>query len=199
MTTSEYDSNDESNENRICFWLRLSGWHLCEAALLLLDIDPDSHKWRDKEALLFDIKTFTPNTYSNYPWDLDAVTQKYDDMQRILSHEIIEYDTPSNWISYAVSKRINIPWLDFAIREGFYIENESKPTTLNAEKPLSNRTKNNYLRLIMALANGIEGFNPKKPFEAAKLIIEETEVKISQDTLASYISEAYQNESINRD
>jgi len=67
------------------------------------------------------------------------------------------------------------------------------------ERPLSARTENNYLRLIMKLANGIKGFNPQKPYEAAQLIIDETETDISKQTIADYISKAYELESQNRD
>ena len=64
---------------------------------------------------------------------------------------------------------------------------------------LSKRTENNYLRLIMVLANGIKGFNPKKPYEAAQIIIEETGIDIGQDALAGYISKAYSLESKEKD
>lgn len=67
------------------------------------------------------------------------------------------------------------------------------------EKPLSTRTENNYLRLILTLANSIDGFNPKKPYEAAQLIIDETGVDISQQTISDYISKAYEIESKKRD
>lgn len=56
---------------------------------------------------------------------------------------------------------------------------------------LNPRTENNYLRLIMSLANGIKDFNPRKPYEAATLILNETGIdNISQQTLAGYITKA---------
>jgi len=51
----------------------------------------------------------------------------------------------------------------------------------------------------MVLANGIKGFNPKKPYEAAQIIIEETGIDIGQDALAGYISKAYSLESKEKD
>lgn len=60
------------------------------------------------------------------------------------------------------------------------------------EKPLSARTENNYLRLIFALAGNIKGFNHNKPYESAKLIIDSTEIQISQETLAGYITKAFE-------
>lgn len=61
-----------------------------------------------------------------------------------------------------------------------------------ADKPLHPRVENNYLRLIFALANNIEGFNHKKPHEAAQLILDENDkLKIGKETLALIISNAY--------
>src|SRR5690606_33423075 len=69
----------------------------------------------------------------------------------------------------------------------------------NNRQRLSTRSENNYLRLILTLANNIPGFNPQKPYEAAKLIVENTEIDISQQTIADYITKAYALESKNRD
>ncbi len=68
-----------------------------------------------------------------------------------------------------------------------------------AEKPLSTRTENNYLRLIFALAGNIVGFNYNKPYESAKLIIDATEINISQQTIADYISKAHALDSKEKD
>ena len=85
--------------------------------------------------------------------------------------------------------------LEIAIEKGFY-----RPQQLQeVEKTLSARTENNYLRLIMKLANSIEGFNHKKPYEAAKLIIDAIEIDISQQTISDYIKRAYEIESQKRD
>ena len=104
------------------------------------------------------------------------------------------YATPSFYIEWSLSKGIKPDWLDFAIDKGFF-----KPKKIaennETDRPIHKRTENNYLRLIMVLANGIKGFNPNKPFEAPQLIIDETGVQIKQDTLASYISRAYELES----
>jgi len=76
------------------------------------------------------------------------------------------------------------------------IDDENK---LREKKPVNIRTENNYLRLILTLANGIENFNPKKPFEAAQLIIDETGIDLGKETIANCISKAYELESKNRD
>ena len=55
------------------------------------------------------------------------------------------------------------------------------------------RTRNNYLRLIMALATtAVKGFDPRKPYEAANIIRETAEIDIDEKTLAGYVSEAYE-------
>lgn len=107
-----------------------------------------------------------------------------------------KYNTPKYFIEWALTKKIDIPWLDYAVSEGYYTPNNLNPVT---KKPLSTRTENNYLRLILTLANSIKGFNPKKPYEAAQLIINETGIDISQQTLSDYITKAYTIESQKRD
>lgn len=79
------------------------------------------------------------------------------------------------------------------------LKKSETPKVVTDEKLLSVRTENNYLRLIMRLANGIVGFNPTKPYEAAQLIIDETEIKISKQAIADYISKAYELEMKERD
>jgi len=55
------------------------------------------------------------------------------------------------------------------------------------------RTRNNYLRLIMALATtAVKGFDPRKPYEAANVIRDTAEIDIDEKTLAGYVSEAYE-------
>ena len=79
--------------------------------------------------------------------------------------------------------------------EDYIKQREEIAREYDSPKPINIRTENNYLRLIMALANEIRGFNPKKPFESAQIIIEQTDIDLSQATLASYISKAYELQS----
>ena len=82
------------------------------------------------------------------------------------------------------------------VMEGF----ENHQQLQKAEKALNVRIENNYLRLIMALANGIRDFNSTKPYEAARLIIDETSIEnISQETIAGYISKAHALDSKEKD
>lgn len=153
-------------------------------------------------------------------YTLDSMAS--DNLKLLSRYEIA---TPEQWISLAQEKKIPIPWLKWATDYGlckskddedsssdkydglsdeemfdlaYGLETRLKP--IKNQKQLSTRTKNNYLKLIFALANGIVGFNPKKPHEAASLIIKETGIEnLSAETIANYISEAYQLESKNRD
>jgi hypothetical protein len=92
----------------------------------------------------------------------------------------------------------NPDYLIHIASENINLQEELKTIKKAQYKPLNVRTENNYLRLIFSLANGVEGFNPKKPYEAAQLILDETEIDLSKETLAVYISRAYELESKNR-
>lgn len=77
--------------------------------------------------------------------------------------------------------------------------NETKTAPAKSQS-INPRTENNYLRLILQLANSnIKNFNPQKPYEAAKLIIENTHLNISEQTIADYITKASVLESKERD
>lgn len=65
-----------------------------------------------------------------------------------------QLNTPSYYINWAISKKHNISWLDYAIREGFY-----KPADIVDDqqtnivvKPLSNKERDTLLIIIAALA-----------------------------------------------
>lgn len=205
MVVSGYDKDDNGNENRICFWLRLDNWHLCEAAMLFIDIDPDTVE--KPENNFYSLKTltgldYTLDDFDSPSWDeeLAICQKKYNDMHRILFHPDMEYDTPTNWLNRAIIKRVDIPWLNFAIQNGFYKRENNCTDNLKIEKTLSQRTENNYLRIIYSLMTTIKGFEPTRPYEAAQLIINEIGFEdISKETLAKYISKAHELESKNRD
>lgn len=147
------------------------------------------------------IKTLERETYSEAEDQhiTEAFMRKLSRLQKIWNSGGHPQSNPSSYyIEWALSKKIDIPWLQYAIDKGFYKSKEIVDNH-NLDKSLNKRTENNYLRLIMALANGIKGFNPQKPYEAAQLIINETEINISKETLANYLSKANELESKNRD
>lgn len=210
--TPTYDVAENGNENRVLFWLRLDSWQLSEAALLFAEIDPDSLDKLENGSYNFcKLTSLSGISYDAFDTErsleddtvifllLDRFESQYKVMQRWLYNPEIEQDTPNNWIKRALAKKITIPWLDFAIEQDFYVPVKHNKENLETEKPLSTRTENNYLRLILSLANGIKDFNPKKPYEAAQLIIDETGIDISKQTISDYIAKAYELESQKRD
>jgi len=127
MIVSAYDGDDEGNENRVCFWLRLDGWNLCEAAMVLVDINPDNATQYKKNQEFESVKIFRGNFYPTINFGADDICflddemekdyyesqnklaiyqKKYDDIRRILyDNDDIEYDTPSYWIERAIAKK----------------------------------------------------------------------------------------------
>ncbi len=111
--------------------------------------------------------------------------------------EIVFSDT----YEYLLHEEIKIQKSDVVITQ-ISIEKYLKAcgnSNASTNKTLSSRTENNYLRLMLTLANNIKGFNPKKPYEAAQLIINETDTDISLQTISDYIKKAYEIESQKRD
>ena len=154
------------------------------------------------------IEVITLNGESYFSSEDPDITKRFEkEVERLWSfwksgpHE--NHNPPKYYIEWALSKNIKIHWLDYATQKGLLGTEELNVNKIlkaeSIDKPLSTRTENNYLRLIMTLANGIKGFDPKKPYEAAQLIIDETGISLGQDTIASYISKAYELETKNRD
>ena len=150
MTARPYDADKDGNENRILFWLRLDEWHLCEAALLFIDVNPDSVEWRKEWQELTTLKGVALIPYpfetsaeedAKILKDLKQYERKYNDMQRMLFDQDMECNTPDNWIERALTKNISIPWLDFAIEHGFY-KSETTPTQI--EKPIFDKASSTY-------------------------------------------------------
>ena len=103
--------------------------------------------------------------------------------------------TPKYYIDWALSKRFRPDWLDWAVEKELYIPNLNADNQQSSEidKPLNTRTENNYLRLIMQLAvSNIKDFDPKKPYEAAALIMENIDTNLSKKTIAMYIQKAHE-------
>jgi hypothetical protein len=114
--------------------------------MVLADIDPDSiikikdRNLQNKKGFGY-IKTFSGHEYPSFDSNgfrislgqddmandyyegedgLAVYQKKYDDMYRILENPDICYDIPSYWLNRAIAKRVNIPWLEFAIRRMFF-------------------------------------------------------------------------------
>lgn len=137
LVVSAYDGNEDGNENRLLFWLRLDQWSLHQAALIIADVNPDMANF-DKHFNFVHLLTFKGEEFPDCDsyglpiveseddfgrlWyvgsnKLKWFSQRYNDLHRIFSNSNSEeFMTPSHWINKAISKQIIIPWLDFAIR-----------------------------------------------------------------------------------
>ena len=131
MSTSDYDEI-EGYENRILFWLRLDKWDLHQAALLFIDINPDT-----VGSDFYSLITLREVKYNDFDNSIEMLElrSKYDDLRRILSFSV---NTPQGWIDLALSKKIAIPWLEFAIREGFYKTEKTTIDKINSKNNAHN-------------------------------------------------------------
>jgi hypothetical protein len=175
VTTNAYDVGKDGKENRILFWLRLDEWDVFEAAMLFIDVNPDSITRRK----VWDGLTTLQGAAFHLAFETDpkekakifsVVAQykgKYDDMCRILHGQDIDCEyppvaSPQYWIQCALAKKITIPWLDFAIESSFY---KSETESMKVERsPDIYRT--DLLNILNQAAN--EFFNPRKNLDAKK-------------------------------
>lgn len=176
VTTNAYDVGKDGKENRILFWLRLDDWGVFEAAMLLIDVNPDSIKRRKVWDGLTTLQgaAFIPHAFENTPEEtakiFSVVAQyksKYDDICRILHGQEIDYEyppvaSPQYWIDCALAKKITIPWLDFAIESGFY-KSETKSMQVDRSPDIY---RTDLLDILNQAAN--EFFNPRKNLDAKK-------------------------------
>lgn len=131
---------------------------------------------------------------------------RHKDKQVRLNEELLKFDEPDifivNYSNQITRQFIKIDTLivpSSSLVDLAQIFKKRIATNRLQEGNLSKRTENNYLRLILTLAHSLDGFNPKKPYEAAQLIIDETGIDISKQTLSEYITKAYELESQKRD
>ncbi|PPC86733.1 MAG: hypothetical protein CTY37_05200 [Methylotenera sp.] len=189
-------------------WSKAAHWTLDEALALSFGKSPDIVSW-DK------IKQFN---------NISAFAKDYEKRRDLALRELpwgklFDPMLPTIFINWAIDKEIELPneliekvqkrlanevnWFEEyrKIKDAYdELQNKASPPKVVAEKPLSARTENNYLRLIFKLAYCIEGFNPTKPYEAASLIIDVTAIeKISQETIAKFITKAHALDSKEKD
>lgn len=150
MEASEY-AVDEANEKRLKCWLTAGQWTRNEATLLFLEIDPDreygevfstfsglgevQYDYFDDEC-----KTRVPCGVDEegepeyLSAEQDALLYKtrglFSQIARSLNlHDLAE---PHEWIELAGKKGIVIPWLDWAIERGLYVQKQEFGAVSNA-------------------------------------------------------------------
>lgn len=142
LEISGYDNDDDGSENRICFWLRLDNWSLVQASMLIINLDPDKTFFNKKDFNFSSLRTLTGEDYpeidsNGFPIveaeddmdnqyfigsdKLEKYTKNYHDLHRIFTNsDCEEYMPPLYWVNKALSKRINVLWLNFAIKFRFF-------------------------------------------------------------------------------
>ncbi len=149
----EYDSDKDGGTGRLHFWLALDKWKLTEAAYLFSNIDPDSVEdefgLTEFESLNGEMNSIYDSEETGFPIPSDFSREgekqyiaKYKGhylriMQKIFNDrcrliERLNCATPHEWVDLAIEKKINIPWLDWAIERGLYkpqqtIDNLAQP------------------------------------------------------------------------
>lgn len=178
LIVSAYDGDDDGVENRIAYWLRLDGWSLENACWLFLDVCPDSVKY--SKSKIFSLKTLRGKLISffdDFESDgaISELLAKYDaghnDLCRIFSNWAYEYSDNQNYIEpkayvdKAIEKSINIAWLKFANRKGFFLQT---PVSSNSDSQIKLNANLGYTTNLLQIQNlAITNFfNPRKNVDA---------------------------------
>ncbi len=187
----------KNGKKRLNYWLRLDYWGIEHVAWLLLNVDPDSLVDNGKEIYTLNLLDEKSPIYSfeiagETPFDEDLdkenshLIQKYsfvfhEYIERLTDHkvmggglqELLDFrESPSFWIYRAQAKKIKIPWLDYAIKEGYFDLRKPESTI---EKSLSNKERETLLIIIAALAKEA-GVNIDKSSKSGELIANMTEL-----------------------
>ena len=188
-------------------WSKAAHWSIDEAIALSFGKAPNIVNWKNVKPLT-DISKFATDYANRRNLALRAVLWK----------KLYDPVLPSIFLSWAKELELEIPaalitevvkmggtatnWFEkYQELEKKYQKQSKELSVLETStKPLSTRTENNYLRLIMQLAiSNIENFDPKKPYEAAAKIIANIDTALSKETIASYIQKAHALDSKERE
>lgn len=140
MEASEY-AVDEANAKKLIFWLTAGKWSWEQATLLFQEIDPDrqygecfstfsGHGEVQYEYFDEECKTRVPcgvdeeNDPVYLTAEQDDLLHKTRQLCREIGMKLNLYDSaePHEWIELAYKKGVAIPWLNWAIERGLYIE-----------------------------------------------------------------------------
>lgn len=158
--------------DRYFYWLGLDAWGIEHAAWLFLDIEPDSVEDNGSEIhtlrLIGSKELICSWTrMGDIPFDDDIEKKDIEKLDKFsfVFYKYIEFlkdknmgsneqelldfrASPKYWINRAYTKKIEIPWLDFVIKEGYYKPNDTELT----ERELTNKERETLLIIIAALA-----------------------------------------------
>jgi hypothetical protein len=174
MTENSYDVDVTGKESRLWYWLRLDYWDFDDACLLIADIDPSSLVVSDENKFVT-IKNLKGVDYDYLSDDIifaidseDMLLEyqnKYNDLRRWLNPRSLSNYPPNHWIDLAISKKIQIPWLGFAIEIGFCEAPKSNTLLANSDKTI---IQSNYTTDLMTILNQAANqfFSPRKVQDA---------------------------------
>ena len=142
MEASEY-AVDEANEKRLKSWLTAGQWTRKEASLLFLDIDPDRETGEVFSTFSglgeVQYEYFDDECKTRVPCGVDeegepeylsaeqeTVLHKTKGLCSQIGRSLNLHDLaePHEWIELAGEKGIAIPWLDWAIERGHYVQKQ---------------------------------------------------------------------------
>lgn len=177
-------------KDRRYYWLNLDYWGIEHAAWLFLNVDPDSVNDNGSDIYMVSImgeeQIFSYTRVGDEPFDdelekrncllLDKYSLIFREYVNLIEdrkimggtlQDILDYrDSPSFWISKALSKKIEIPWIDYAIGEGYYDPNK---VSSSLEKSLTEMERQTLLVIIAALAKEAK-IDVNKTSKAGELI-----------------------------
>lgn len=210
-----YEDDENGNKNRIFHWLSLDNWNLTEATLIVLDIDPE-RKVINKRNKFEYVMTFKGQAYPSLDSLDNAKTfmdesgilfiegeaelleyqRKYDDLRRTLLKPGMEDAKPSDWITRALNKHVDIPWIQLAIENGFFKPKRHyqniKP--LNAEAELLESERTSLLKIVLALAENTYHYPNRRG--AIAEILRDFSINnngVTENTLNKYLKMASQS------
>lgn len=141
LIVSIYDGETGTGrENRLHYWLRFDAWNFNDAMFILCDLDPDlTEAERGPGDELAKAGDFAGRTYDPWKTEIDDAARRVRDLRRIWwsgDHDE-SVQSPAEWIAWARRKRIRIPWLDWAERNGLLAKiaepsSTSVPASANA-------------------------------------------------------------------
>lgn len=197
----------KKHENRLGFWLRFDKWNLAQAALIFVDIQPDTlNLSHDGDILSY--KSFSGNfdivqdvdergmpvpigrdghgieiylTHQQYDL-IDALNKMVNDNTELLRR--LNEATPQDWVHLAIEKEIAIPWLSWAVDNQYLSIKKNK-----SENKASSRERETMLKIIYAIAKNGYKYPERSTLNA---MVKDFEIHcngVSEKTLKKYLDE----------
>ena len=209
MPTDAYGPDDNwiNFIGRLRHWLRFDGWTVCEAAWILSDLDPDQVRFHPETGDLFSVTDFRGEMI-DVEWNSPEgrirsrrISDALDDIHAIWKsgNHAEKSWTPARWIEWAQEKRISIPWLGYARREGMLpaalltSDMPEKGGYPGSTAALAARGRDSFYVLILTMA--VKGYNYKPDGKSSAVTdilkdAQELGFTISDDTIRNHIKAA---------